>query len=166
MLPLQGMNHFFKLIKSPVGKLTLVANENKLVAILWENEKLNRVKLPALQSNKNHPVLIEIEKQLGEYFEGTRTEFTIPLEFKGTEFQKKVWKTLQKIPYGKTYSYSQLAEKIGSPKSSRAVGAANGKNPLSIVCPCHRVIGKSGKLVGFAGGLKNKVYLLELENKK
>lgn len=156
----------YKEMKSPVGKLTLVASEDKLVAILWETEKSGRVKLPALKSGKDHPVLLETEKQLNEYFAGHRTSFSIPLEFRGTEFQKKVWKKLQSIPYGRTFSYSELAEKIGSPKSSRAVGAANGKNPLSIVCPCHRVIGKSGKLVGFAGGLKNKVYLLELEQKK
>ena len=160
------MRYFSKKIKSPVGKLTLVANEQSLIAILWENEKAGRVKLSPTEETKTHPVLMETENQLKEYFKGERTHFTLPLEFLGTDFQKKVWKNLQKIPYGKTYSYSDLAKKIGSPQSSRAVGAANGKNPLSIVCPCHRVIGKSGKLVGFAGGLQNKIFLLGLEQGK
>ncbi len=160
------MNYFSKKMKSPVGTLTLVANDHRLIAVLWEKERLGRVKLPSFKENKTHPLLLEAETQLKEYFEGKQIHFDLPLEFQGTEFQKKVWKNLQKIPYGKTYSYSDLAKKIGSPLSSRAVGAANGKNPLSIVCPCHRVIGKSGKLVGFAGGLNNKIYLLQLEQGK
>lgn len=159
------MNYFSKKMDSPVGRLTLVAKEKKLVAVLWEKDRQVSRKFPSPASDKNHPVLLEAESQLKEYFAGKRTAFSLPLEFHGTEFQMKVWKALQKIPFGRTSSYSELAARIGSPKSSRAVGAANGRNPLSIVCPCHRVIGKSGKLVGYAGGMKNKVYLLSHEQK-
>ena len=159
------MSYFSKTIQSPVGKLTLVANCKSLIAVLLENEKPGRVNFTEIVETKNNSILTSAEAQIKEYFTGSRTVFDLPIEFQGTEFQKKVWKQLQKIPFGKTLSYSELAKKINSPLSSRAVGAASGKNPLSIICPCHRVIGKSGKLTGFAGGLENKSYLLELEQK-
>jgi methylated-DNA-[protein]-cysteine S-methyltransferase len=107
--------------------------------------------------------LCETERQLGEYFAGTRTHFNLPLEARGSEFERKVWRALKKIPYGKTKSYLDLAKAIGSPKACRAVGAANSRNPLPIVVPCHRVIGANGKLTGFAGGLEKKATLLAHE---
>jgi methylated-DNA-[protein]-cysteine S-methyltransferase len=148
---------------SPVGQLTLVARDGKLAAILWENERANRVRLGPLQEVNDSPVLLETKRQLKEYFAGTRNRFELELHFAGTDFQKKVWQALLTIPHGETRSYSQIALQIGSPKAVRAVGAANGRNPISIVTPCHRVIGASGGLTGFAGGLEAKQYLLELE---
>jgi len=109
------------------------------------------------------PLIKKTAAQLEEYFAGKRKAFDLPLNPQGTEFQKKVWKALQEIPYGKTVSYKDIAEKIGSPKASRAVGGANNKNPISIIIPCHRVIGANGALVGYAGGLDMKRELLELE---
>jgi methylated-DNA-[protein]-cysteine S-methyltransferase len=154
---------FYKEMPSPVGKLKLVANADALVAILWETELPNRVKLDTAKLDRNHPILLETERQLGEYFAGARTRFELPLEPRGTTFQKKVWHALREIPFGKTRSYSDLAKTLGSPKACRAVGAANGKNPLSIVIPCHRVIATDGTLSGFAGGLDAKATLLTLE---
>lgn len=160
------MSYVFKLMKSPVGTLTLVAKGSKLCAILWENEKLDRVRIGPLQEDIHSPVLLEAERQLNEYFAGERVCFELELDFAGTEFQQKVWQALLTIPFGETRSYSQIAVQIGNPKAVRAVGAANGKNPLSIVAPCHRVIGASGSLTGFAGGLAAKQLLLTLEGKE
>ena len=118
---------------------------------------------PAWQESPNLPVFVVAKAQLTEYFAGTRTAFDLPLAASGTPFQKTVWAELVRIPYGKTFSYGELAARIGNPKASRAVGLANGKNPLSIVVPCHRVIGASGKLTGYGGGLERKEALLALE---
>lgn len=148
---------------SPVGTLKLVANETALVAVLWENENPKRVRLAELVEQADHPVLLETQKQLTEYFAGKRQQFDLPLDFAGTEFQHKVWQALLSIPFGETRSYRDIAEQIGNIKAVRAVGAANGKNPISIIAPCHRVVGTNGKLVGFAGGLDNKDILLRLE---
>ena len=148
---------------SPVGTLKLVANETALVAVLWENENPKRVRLAELVEQADHPVLLETQKQLTEYFAGKRQQFDLPLDFAGTEFQHKVWQALLSIPFGETRSYRDIAEQIGNIKAVRAVGAANGKNPISIIAPCHRVVGTNGKLVGFAGGLGNKDILLRLE---
>jgi methylated-DNA-[protein]-cysteine S-methyltransferase len=153
-------------ITSPVGELTLVANDVGLVAVLWENERVSRVKLPALQLNPQHSVLRKSHQQLREYFAGERTDFDLPFDPIGTEFQKKVWQTLREIPYGETRSYGQIAQRLKRVTAARAVGMANGRNPLSIVVPCHRVIGACGKLTGFAGGLPAKRYLLTLEGIK
>jgi methylated-DNA-[protein]-cysteine S-methyltransferase len=111
----------------------------------------------------DNPILLRAVQQLQEYFSGTRNSFDLELDFAGTDFQKKVWQALLTIPFGETRSYSEIAEQIGNPSAVRAVGAANGKNPISIVAPCHRVIGASGKLTGFAGGLEAKERLLTLE---
>lgn len=157
------MKLFFKEISSPVGKLKLVANDEALVAILWEKEKLGRVRLNEMEMSDKHSILIKTENQLNEYFSGKRKVFDLPLCPIGTTFQQIVWDELRQIPFGETRSYGELALKMGSPKASRAVGAANGKNPISIVVPCHRVIGKNGKLTGFAGGLGIKDILLKLE---
>ena len=158
------MQLFFMEIDSPVGVLKLVANDISLIAVLWENETPNRVRLAELVENKQHPILLETKKQLSEYFEGQRKIFDLPLDFEGTEFQQKVWQALLTIPFGETRSYKEIAEQIGNVKAVRAVGAANGKNPISIIAPCHRVVGANGKLVGFAGGLENKDILLKIEN--
>jgi len=160
------MSYVFKLMDSPVGTLTLVAKGNKLCAILWENDKPNRVRFTTLQEDIHSPVLLEAERQLNEYFAGNRNRFELELDFAGTDFQQKVWQALLTIPFGETRSYSQIAVQIGNPKAVRAVGAANGKNPISIVAPCHRVIGASGSLTGFAGGLGAKQFLLTLEGQE
>jgi methylated-DNA-[protein]-cysteine S-methyltransferase len=159
------METVYKMMKSPVGELTLVARKQRLVAILWENDRPGRVKLGALTESAGEPVLVETEKQLNEYFAGKRSQFDLELDFAGTEFQKSVWKALLTIPFGETRSYGQIAAQLGNPKAVRAVGAANGKNPISIVAPCHRVIGSTGALTGFAGGMEAKAHLLELEAK-
>lgn len=154
----------FMEMPSPVGILKLVATKNALVAVLWENENPKRVRLAELIEQVDHPILLETQKQLSEYFAGTRQRFDLPLDFEGTEFQKRVWQALLDIPFGETRSYRDLAEQVGNIKAVRAVGAANGKNPISIIAPCHRVVGMNGKLVGFAGGLGNKDILLRLES--
>ena len=152
-----------KTIDSPVGALKLVASELGLAAILWPNDDPQRVRFGALVESPEHPVFAAAERQLGEYFAGTRKVFSLSLDFAGTEFQRSVWAALLTIPYGETRSYGDIARQIGKPAAVRAVGAANGRNPLSIVAPCHRVVGSTGKLTGFAGGLGTKAYLLALE---
>src|SRR5258706_4989030 len=154
---------FYKEIASPVGTLKLVASSDALVAVLWERERRNRVKLDAMTSAPQQPILLAAERQLAEYFAGASTEFDLPLQPDGSEFQKKVWQALREIPFGQTRSYLDLAKAVGSSKAARAVGAANGKNPLSIIVPCHRVVGSNGSLTGFAGGLETKAALLALE---
>ena len=157
------MTHYFKTIWSPVGELTLVADDRGLAAILWQDDRPGRVRLGALVEKTDHPVLLETERQLGEYFAGERRSFDVPLSFAGTDFQKRVWAALLAIPFGETRSYGEIAHQLGAPGASRAVGAANGRNPISIIAPCHRVVGSNGKLTGFAGGLEAKAFLLELE---
>ena len=157
------MSNFHKLMSSPLGKLTLVANERSLIGILWENDLIRRTQMEIGQLVKQTSILQAVEIQLLEYFDGKRHDFDLPIEFEGTPFQTKVWRALQRIPYGETRSYSELASEIGSPNAYRAVGTANGRNPISIVVPCHRVIGASGDLAGFAGGLDAKAFLLNLE---
>jgi len=153
----------YKIIDSPVGKLKLVASDKGLVAILWENDSPRRVRLGEVVEDGKHFVLSETERQLQEYFGGRRRSFSLTLDLRGTRFQNDVWGALLAIPFGETRSYGQIARQLGNPKATRAVGAANGKNPISIVVPCHRVIGSSGRLTGFAGGLDTKAHLLELE---
>ncbi|ALE58196.1 methylated-DNA-[protein]-cysteine S-methyltransferase [Burkholderia sp. OAS925] len=157
------MTYAYKLMDSPVGQLKLVARGDRLTAILWENDKPNRVRLGELVLADDRPILLETERQLHEYFAGNRDAFDLALDFQGTEFQKKVWAALLTIPFGQTRTYAQIAAQIGNVNAVRAVGAANGRNPVSIVAPCHRVIGASGDLTGFAGGLANKMLLLALE---
>jgi methylated-DNA-[protein]-cysteine S-methyltransferase len=158
-----GTRHVYKRTPTPVGTLMLVASDAGLSAVLWENDRPGRVRLNLAGEDGDHPVLVETERQLVEYFAGRRTTFELPLDVAGTPFQRAVWNALLTIPLGETRSYSQIAEQIGSPSAVRAVGAANGRNPLSIVAPCHRVIGASGALTGFAGGLAVKSQLLTLE---
>jgi methylated-DNA-[protein]-cysteine S-methyltransferase len=146
-----------------VGTIKLFATDGALIAIIWESEKPQQPDLDTAKLDPSHPILREAERQLNEYFAGARTEFDLPLEPRGSEFQTRVWCALREIPFGETRSYLDLAQMIGAPKACRAVGAANGKNPLPIVIPCHRVIGKDGTLTGFGGGLENKATLLALE---
>jgi methylated-DNA-[protein]-cysteine S-methyltransferase len=155
-----------KTFASPVGALTLVASDDGLVGILWENDAPDRVRLGALADTPDHPMLVQAERELGDYFAGHRTEFSVPLDMRGTDFQQSVWRALLTIPFGETRSYADIAQQIGRPTATRAVGAANGRNPISIIAPCHRVIGANGSLTGFAGGLAAKEYLLGLESKQ
>ena len=157
------MRYATKTMASPVGRLTLIASDEGLAAILWEYDDPSRVRLFPQVEDARHPVLVEAARQLGEYFAGRLRRFTIQLDFHGTPFQKSVWAALLTIPYGETRSYGEIARQIGRPTAFRAVGAANGKNPISIIAPCHRVIGSGGDLTGFAGGLASKRLLLEIE---
>jgi AraC family transcriptional regulator of adaptative response / DNA-3-methyladenine glycosylase II len=150
-------------VASPVGRLRLVARDGGLAAILWPNDDPARVPLAMTPARGAHPVLDEAERQVGEYFGGKRSAFDLPLAFAGTTFQQEVWRALLTIPFGQTRSYREIAAMVGRPAAVRAVGAAIGKNPISIVAPCHRVLGADGKLTGFAGGLKAKAFLLALE---
>ena len=160
------MNYYKMSMKTPIGNLILVATDTKLSLIHFDNPQANnKFKLPEGLIEKKNSILQEAKRQLSEYFKGQRQTFDLPLEWNGTEFQNAVWKALTEIKYGDTKSYSELAEKVGSPKAVRAVGMTNGRNPIPIVVPCHRVIGKNGTLTGFAGGLEVKDFLLRLEQK-
>jgi methylated-DNA-[protein]-cysteine S-methyltransferase len=160
------MSLFSTYMASPVGELRLVASDVGLVAVLWENDDPKRVRLEDAIDNDAHPILIKTKIELNQYFAGLRSEFSVPLDARGTHFQRQVWEALLSIPFGETRSYGQIAAQLGRPSASRAVGAANGRNPISIVTPCHRVVGSSGKLTGFAGGLEAKAFLLDLEEGK
>jgi len=163
MRSIPGKDYFCRIVDSPVGKLKLVASDDGLAAILFEAEHAHDVALHIVAEAPDHPVLAQTARQLEEYFAGTRKTFELKLDFIGTEFQRKVWQALLTIPYGETLSYAQIAAQIGQPSAVRAVGAANGRNPISIVAPCHRVIGSTGKLTGYGGGLPRKAQLLVLE---
>jgi methylated-DNA-[protein]-cysteine S-methyltransferase len=157
------MAYVYKVTDSPVGELKLVASDRGLAAILWQDDDPLRVRLCPLAEDQDHPVLVETERQLAAYFAGKLKAFTVPLHFQGTEFQKRVWQALLTIPFGETRSYGEIARQIGRPSAVRAVGAANGRNPISIIAPCHRVIGSTSALTGFAGGLAVKERLLSLK---
>jgi methylated-DNA-[protein]-cysteine S-methyltransferase len=159
------MSYVFKMIVSPVGKLRLIASERGLSAILWEKDDPRRVNLQPHTRDADNKFIVETERQLGLYFQGKLKKFTVPLHFKGTDFQKRVWAALLAIPFGETRTYGEIACELGSPGASRAVGAANGRNPIAIIAPCHRVIGSTGRLTGFAGGLDVKEHLLSIEGR-
>lgn len=150
-------------LPSPVGDLTLVASDRGLVAVLWPDDDPRRVRLGAQGDGSDHPVLREAAAQLEGYFAGERRSFDLPLDMRGTAFQQAVWRALLTIPFGETRSYGEIARVIGQPTASRAVGAANGRNPLSIIAPCHRVVGGNGALTGFAGGIETKRWLIDFE---
>jgi len=153
--------YFYDIISSPIGDLLLVASENGLKEIRFEAENQNfQIDQEWIFSPEK---LQQVKRELNEYFTGERTSFSIPLSPEGTPFQKQIWKELQSIPYGKTCSYQDIANQIQKPNSCRAVGMANGKNPIPIIIPCHRIIGKNGKLVDYAGGLHKKLKLLQIE---
>jgi methylated-DNA-[protein]-cysteine S-methyltransferase len=153
---------------SPLGPLTLVAADSGLRAVLWNGNDLARAgfgePFPVEPSTRS-PMLIETARQLDEYFAGSRTSFDLPLDLRGTPFQQQAWRALASIPYGETRTYAEQAVRLGRPTAFRAVGAANGRNPISIVLPCHRVIGSDGSLTGFAGGLEAKRWLLDHERR-
>lgn len=151
---------FYKIINSPVGPITLVANHKALLSLSWGKKSLEK----AVQSS-SHEILQKVESQLIEYFDGKRTHFDLPLNPQGTDFQKQAWQQLLQIPYGQHITYGEQARRLQKPQAVRAVGAANGKNPIGIIIPCHRVIGASGSLTGFAGGLEAKKQLLALESR-
>ena len=150
---------------TPVGELTLVASAAGLRALLWPDEREGRVRLDEATGGGPDAdrVLADARRQLEEYFAGERTEFDVPLDPVGTEFQLRAWEVLRTIPYGETITYREQALRLGGVEKSRAVGAANGRNPISIIVPCHRVVGSSGSLTGFAGGLDTKAWLLRHE---
>jgi len=157
------MNYFY--IETPIGKL-LIAGDAESVRHIRFPEKGAPASPDAGWIEGVTGPLREAARQLNEYFEGRRKDFDLPLLPEGTQFQKSVWRKLQDIPYGQTISYGELARRVGNPKASRAVGAANGQNPIPIVIPCHRVIGANGKLTGFGGGLPTKEALLGLESRQ
>jgi len=151
---------------TPVGTLTLLASERGLRAVMWHGDHPERV--PAIPpdtpaSATADAILATAVRQLGEYFAGERRTFDVALDPVGTAFQQEAWMVLRGIPYGETISYGEQARRLGDVRKSRAVGAANGRNPLSIIVPCHRVVGSNGTLTGFAGGLENKAWLLQHE---
>lgn len=151
---------YFQRSSTPFGELFIYADMENLRAVLFAPWEHPEAELAIKESNS---IIKETQHQLSQYFKSERAVFELPLNAKGTVFQQKVWKVLQSIPLGKTWSYGQLALAIGSKNFSRAVGAANGKNPISIIIPCHRVIGASGTLTGYAGGLDVKLWLLNHE---
>ncbi len=150
-------------IAGPVGKLLVAATERGLCGIYFEEHRHFKGK-DGWRHDPTHPVLRTAARQLEEYFAGTRNSFDVPLDLHGTPFQQEVWQQLLRIPYGATVSYGEHARAVGRPKAARAVGAAIGRNPVSIIVPCHRVIGGNGSLTDYAGGLERKRTLLELES--
>jgi methylated-DNA-[protein]-cysteine S-methyltransferase len=152
-------------LDSPVGPLTVVASELGLRAVLWPDERTGRIPVGPVEIDPDHSVVRATLEQLVEYFDGRRREFDLPLDPVGTDFQRRAWDVLRAIPYGTTISYGVQAERMGDRRAARAVGAANGRNPLSIVVPCHRVVGASGGLTGFAGGTATKAWLLDHERR-
>ncbi|MCU1390234.1 MAG: ogt [Ilumatobacteraceae bacterium] len=151
-------------VDSPVGPLTIVASERGLRALLWMGEEDSRVRVgPSSDTDDPHGMIAATAAQLEEYFAGTRTEFDLPLDPIGTDFQQSAWMALRTIPFGETVSYGEQARRLGDQRKARAVGAANGRNPISIIVPCHRVVGADGSLTGFGGGIENKAWLLDHE---
>lgn len=161
------MKVYYHSLSSPVGELMLMTDGETLQAVSWEKDARDLSCLEYAHRSLGHPVLRETARQLQEYFAGKRTDFRLPLPetLPGTAFQNRVWKALRQIPFGETVCYQELARRIGSPLACRAVGMANHKNPIAVIIPCHRVIGKSGDLVGYGGGLDKKQFLLQLEAK-
>lgn len=151
------MNKYITYLRSPIGEIKITADEDFINSILFVFDDTE------MHEENPNSVLKECKAQLSQYFSGKRNEFDIPIKQAGTEFQQKVWKELLKIPYGRTVSYNFIAKSLGDKKSIRAVGAANGKNQISIIVPCHRVIGSDGNLTGYAGGLWRKKWLLNHE---
>jgi methylated-DNA-[protein]-cysteine S-methyltransferase len=161
-------NCVYDAMDSPVGVLTIIASEDGLCAILWDHDLKNgsdEQLIHKLKQSATDKIIINTKQQLGEYFKGLRKVFDLPLVINGTPFQNLAWHELQKIPYAQTISYGEQAKRLGDKNKARAVGMANGLNPISIVIPCHRVIGSNGSLTGFGGGLDRKEFLLQLEKR-
>lgn len=157
------MNTYYSFWRSPIGQVLMLSDGQALTGVYLEDQKYH----PTIDEKWNRKDDIEVfqhaRKQLTEYFAGKRTEFDLPYKFDGTEFQQEVWNQLNKIPFGETISYLELAQRIGRPKAVRAVGQANGRNPICIMVPCHRVVGMNGTLTGYGGGLTRKEFLLKHE---
>lgn len=153
---------YYHYMTSPIGKLLLAGDGDNLSLLGFPKGKMRRQHEAHWVKSKKP--FGEVERQLFAYFKGDLQYFDLPLAPEGTDFQLSVWQALQKIPYGETFNYGEIAQAIGNPKASRAVGAANGVNPIPVIIPCHRVIGSTGKLTGFGGGIETKLFLLELES--
>lgn len=155
------------IVESPVGPLTLVATDRALCELSWSGDAAHARRSLADQSvtDPTHPVLAQAITELEQYFAGSRRHFEVPVAAAGTDFQQSVWKVLCGIPFGSTISYGEQARRVGNPKAMRAVGGANGRNPVGIIVPCHRVIGADGSLTGFGGGVGVKAWLLEHEQR-
>ncbi len=151
-------------IESPMGVLRLIGSDAGLRAVLWPTERVGRVNFADEVVEGEHSILDETAEQLLSYIAGDRHDFDLALDLVGTDFQREVWAGLQKIPYGQTQTYGELADALARPGAARAVGAATGRNPISIVIPCHRLVGSTGALTGFAGGIESKRWLLEHES--
>ena len=160
------MNFYLKYISTPIGRLYAVADEEGLLLLDFEDSKYVEKDLSSFKNCicESNSILVLAEKELNLYFNGKLKSFSVPVKFSGTEFQQRVWEELLKIPFGETISYQEQAQRLGSPKAVRAVASANSRNKISIIIPCHRVIGKDKKLTGYAGGLEKKEFLLNLEN--
>ena len=158
-----GATTYHTYYQSPVGNLHLIGARKALLSIQFPSESQTRE--PGEDWVRKDEIFTDIIQQLDQYFSGSRTEFSIPIELIGTEFQRKVWAALIEIPFGSTASYGEVATRIGQPTASRAVGAANNANPIPIIVPCHRVIGADNSMTGFGGGVETKIRLLELENR-
>lgn len=150
-------------VSTPIGRITVVASHRGVHNVTFPNGGHLNVQGMHIHDDADHPVVARALDQLREYFDGTRTSFDLPLDLEGTEFQVAAWKALCEVPFGATASYKQQAHSIGRPTATRAVGAANGRNPVAIVLPCHRIVGADGSLTGFGGGLASKQWLLEHE---
>lgn len=167
------MKHYYE-YETVIGTICLVEEQQAITGLYLLSSPLNAdhrgknspgIATARSGESRETPLIKKAYEQLSEYFAGTRKEFELPLAPKGTEFQKKVWTELQKIPYGETRSYGEIAASIGNPKACRAIGGANHNNPIMIMIPCHRVIGANGSMTGYGGGIRVKEYLLELEQK-
>jgi methylated-DNA-[protein]-cysteine S-methyltransferase len=155
---------YYSIIKTSLGELVLVASTTELIGVYFHDCRHVPAALKTWTRDDQNALLKRAGKEINEYLDGKRSTFTFPLGSAGTDFQKKVWQEIAKIPFGKTISYSDLAKRAGSPDAIRAAGSATGKNPLSIIVPCHRVMGKDKAIRGYAGGLERKRRLLELES--
>jgi methylated-DNA-[protein]-cysteine S-methyltransferase len=151
-------------VDSPIGELLLVGDGSTLHGLVMQDGRHPVAIDPAWE--RDDDAFADARRQLGEYFAGERTAFDVPVHLEGTEFQVRVWEALREIPYGTTISYGELARRVGRPTGARAVGAANGRNPVAVVVPCHRVIGADGSLTGFGGGVERKQLLLGLESEQ
>ena len=160
------MNFYLKYIPTPIGRLYAVADEEGLLMLDFEDSKYAEKNINSFRNciHESNSILDLAEKELNLYFKGKLKKFSVPVRFSGTEFQQKVWEELLKIPFGETISYQEQAQRLSNPKAVRAVANANSRNKISIIIPCHRVIGKDKKLTGYAGGLDKKEFLLNLEN--